>query len=132
MTADSMWKLPSGAYVEDVLRNAPGLARSFVIDILDPSVEKLFDPDDWPEILAQVPPWPDIDEKLVSSMERFWDVCFCRLDLAPLCLYIDFDQAESPAQLRKILGSTSFLKEEQYNRAEHYDLDWIDLCFRML
>lgn len=39
MTADSMWKLPSGAYVEDVLRNAPGLARSFVIDILDPSVE---------------------------------------------------------------------------------------------
>ncbi|KAH0608758.1 uncharacterized protein H6S33_001892 [Morchella sextelata] len=114
MTADSMWKLPSGAYVEDVLRNAPGLARSFVIDVLDPSVEKLFDPDDWPEILAQVPPWPDIDEKLVSSMERFWD-------------------AESPAQLRKILGSTSFLKEdEQYNRAENYDLDWIDLCFRML
>lgn len=114
MTADSMWKLPSGAYVEDVLRNAPGLARSFVIDILDPSVEKLFDPDDWPEILAQVPPWPDVDQKLVTSMERFWD-------------------AESPAQLRKILGSTSFLKEnEQYNRAEHYDLDWIDLCFRML
>lgn len=66
-------------------------------------------------------------------MERFWDVCFCPLDLAPLCLYIDFDQAESPAQVRKILRSTSFLKEnEQYNRAEHYDLDLTGLCFRML
>ncbi|KAH8151494.1 uncharacterized protein LAJ45_04115 [Morchella importuna] len=47
-------------------------------------------------------------------MERFWD-------------------AESPAQVRKILRSTSFLKEnEQYNRAEHYDLDLTGLCFRML
>lgn len=75
-----MWKLPSGAFAEQVLyekfRKASSelLAHSFVIDIHDPTVEVLFEPGDWQAILKKVPAWPENDQSLVESMKRFWKV----------------------------------------------------------
>lgn len=80
MDSSSMWELPTGAFAEQVLydgfRNANSevLAHSFVIDVHDDSVERLFDPGDWRAILKKVPDWPKNDQSLAKSMERFWKV----------------------------------------------------------
>ncbi|KAL7270930.1 hypothetical protein RUND412_006344 [Rhizina undulata] len=115
MTNETKWKLRSNTYVEDILQKAPGqLAKSFVIDVHDATVQNLFDDADWKEILEQIPPWPDMDKNLVTAMDRFWN-------------------AESTAELRQILNSTSYLQEnEQYSHEKHCDLEWIELSFRML
>lgn len=86
-----MWKLPSGAFAEQVLydkfRKAGSelLAHSFVIDIHDPTVRGLFEPDDWQAILKKVPAWPENDQSLVESMKRFWKVISPLIPPIALC-----------------------------------------------
>lgn len=80
MDTSSMWKLPSGVFVEQVLYDRfkkPGpelLAHSFVIDIHDSTVKKLFEPGDWEAIIKKVPAFPKNDPLLVKSMMRFLNV----------------------------------------------------------
>lgn len=75
-----MWALPSGTFVEAVLYDKlhdashESLGHSFVIDVFDPNVERLFDPCDWEAILRKVPEWPENDRLLGESMKKFHQV----------------------------------------------------------
>ncbi|KAG0129986.1 hypothetical protein HOY82DRAFT_610152 [Tuber indicum] len=115
-----MWKLPSGALVEKVLydafRNTSGelLAHSYIIDIGDPRIERLFHPLDWAAVCAKEPKWPEYDESLVT-------------------LIVKFTGLESPKHLRRILNENPYPPVgEPYVHDKHYDGCWVHLVFNML
>lgn len=93
METDFMWKLPSGAFAEQVLYNRfenaskESLVHSFVIDVHDHTVQDSFLPGDWQAILDTIPAWPDNDELLARSMTRFWKVRLNRMALFSLLTY---------------------------------------------
>lgn len=78
-----MWKLPSGKLVEEVLYEAfknkheQSLGHSFIIDINEPKVQRLFNSGDWQAILEKEPRWPESDESLVEMMSKFLAVSQC-------------------------------------------------------
>lgn len=90
MDKNSMWALPSGAFVEQILYNRfrgasqGSLAHSFIIDIHDHTIQDLFDPGDWEAILEKVPAWPENDTLLAQSMKGFWKVSLCVLSFVDL------------------------------------------------
>ncbi|PWW78974.1 hypothetical protein C7212DRAFT_341584 [Tuber magnatum] len=120
MDTNSMWVLPSGDLAEQVLyeghRTTPYecLPHSFIIDLADPTVQKLYKPKDWVAICERVPKLPKKDESLGEVMRKF-------------------ENLESPEQLRRILIESSYVpKVELYNHDMHYDASWVHLVFNFL
>lgn len=85
MNEGRKWVLTSGRAVEDVIFKAcqamdadtftKSLARSFVIDSSDTTMENWFEKDEWEEVQRGIMPLPEPDVVLVESMRRFFLVC---------------------------------------------------------
>ncbi|CAG8467279.1 22430_t:CDS:2, partial [Racocetra persica] len=74
------WLLSSNKCVEDVIFNKgiklsiESLIHSWVIDLSDPEVEKLFTGEEWREIKNEVCELPKVDENFARSLSRFRNV----------------------------------------------------------
>jgi hypothetical protein len=71
------WKLSTGEYVEDILHKyfiaheQEHSAHSWVIDIDDPVIKKIFAPGQLDEIYKHAPELPEKDEVLAEYLKRF-------------------------------------------------------------
>ncbi|RUP43615.1 hypothetical protein BC936DRAFT_136940 [Jimgerdemannia flammicorona] len=115
MNKHKKWILTSGTCVEDVLfenckqLQEESLLHSWIIDLDDNEVERMFSKEDWAEIARGMKRLPQVDEKFAKSIVRFAEVT-------------------TTTQLREILEMTSFKKkDERYYRQLHYDAEWADL-----
>ncbi|KAI5846631.1 hypothetical protein DFP73DRAFT_395187 [Morchella snyderi] len=120
MEEQFMWKLPSGSFVETVLyqklksADRECLAHSFVLDVKNKNVEKLFKPSDWSAILEKVPAWPAVDGEAAEFMKEFKGV-------------------GTAAELREMLAAAAYLPAgKTYDREKHYDRYWIHMVITML
>ncbi|RPB07510.1 hypothetical protein P167DRAFT_540071 [Morchella conica CCBAS932] len=120
------WRLASGRDVETVLFencrrmsfpvSASSLALSFTIDLDDPNMRSWFEPEELDEISKSLPEPPSTPGilSMVQSLHRF-------------------RSCKSPADLRNVLATTSFLEPGQTFDAERDFLRmWADLVIRNL
>lgn len=84
MDEGCQWVLSSGRTVEGIIFDAcraldadslgKSLIQSFVLDISDPEVQRLFEKEEWEEIQGHLLPLPKPDVALADSMRRFFCV----------------------------------------------------------
>ncbi|GBC05148.1 hypothetical protein RclHR1_06060006 [Rhizophagus clarus] len=118
MNASQKWVLSSKKCVEDAIfeyckqQPSESYLHSWIIDLDDQEVEKLFDVEELNEIRYAVRELPKVDRAFAESMMRFSDV-------------------KTTSELRQVLKMTSFLNEdESYNREKHYDAEWAEIVMR--
>lgn len=139
MNEGRKWVLASGRAVETVVFEAcqamdadtftKSIARSFVIDLSDATMESWFSEDEWKEIQRAIIPLPDPDVVLLESMRRFFLV---RCPHHPLGASADRPaQVKTTDELQEVLMTTSFLpKDASYSRDTHFNSSWADLVIR--
>lgn len=123
LSADRRWNLPTGRSVEDVLFSwvvsqsdearrlgqvpRESYAHSYILDVDDPHIRRLFDDKEWEAIISRLLPLPTVDDSLRSFMYKF-------------------ASAKSTSELRRLLTSTPYLPpDEIYSLEKHADQAWV-------
>ncbi|RPB17282.1 hypothetical protein P167DRAFT_601785 [Morchella conica CCBAS932] len=123
LSADRRWNLPTGRSVEDVLFSwvvsqsdearrvgqvpRESYAHSYILDVEDPNIKRLFDDEEWGIIVSRLLPLPAVDDSLRSFMYKFAD-------------------AKNTSELRHLLISTPYISPDKtYSLEKHGDQAWV-------